>query len=177
MSITAGGHVARAAREGTMLTENCLLGNSGKPSDKPQDFFTDPQGSIQAIGGLTHGYKGTALCLMTEVLTAALSGYGRADPQSQNDDEANTVFIQLDQPQAFSSLQAFKRETAHLRQRCENSRPAKDDEPVRLPGSSAWQKRKTQLQCGVALYPTILPTLQPWAERYGIAMPKPLSAV
>jgi L-lactate dehydrogenase len=46
---------------------------------------------------------------------------------------------------------------------------------VRLPGVSGLRRRETQLRDGIELYPSILPSLQPWSEKLGVAAPTALS--
>jgi len=42
---------------------------------------------------------------------------------------------------------------------------------VRLPGERGLQRCREQIAHGVALYPTIMPTLAVWAEKYGVPVP------
>jgi L-lactate dehydrogenase len=42
---------------------------------------------------------------------------------------------------------------------------------VRLPGERGYQLAASQAQDGVQLHAGILPALQPWARKYGVAMP------
>ena len=175
LSITAGGYVSRALREGRRLPQQCLLDNQGNATDDPAACESDPPGSIMPIGGLDHGYKGYALCLLSEMLTMALGGYGRADDCAA-DGEANSVYIQLIDPAAFGEALAFRRQAAAIRDLCRNSRVAAGAPPVRVPGQRAWQRRSEQLAQGVDLYPSIMRDIQPWAERLGVALPIPLEA-
>ena len=171
MSVTAGGYVARAKREGRKLPQRCLKDSEGKLSDDPAAF--ENGGSILPVGGADHGYKGAALSAMLEVLSMALGGYGRADSGSKGDDEANSVFLQIIDPQAFGPRADFLRQTAALCSLWENSR-SDSDSPVRVPGQRAWSARTKQLRDGVELYPTVMQDLRPWAEKFNVAMPRPL---
>ena len=172
MCITAGGYVSRALREGERLPGKYLKDRNGEVTDDPSVFFADPRGSIMPIGGVSHGYKGYALTLMTEILSMALGGYGRADDSAATDGEANSVFIQMFDPAAFGSLQDFKRQAAEIKNMCENSQVRPGDDPVRVPGQRAWRRRQDQLENGVELYPTIMQDLMPWAEKLGVNMPR-----
>nr|WP_010132182.1 Ldh family oxidoreductase [Microbulbifer agarilyticus] len=170
MSVTAGGYVARAEREGKKLPGQYLKDRDGHLSDDPAAFANG--GSILPVGGADHGYKGAALSAMLEILSMGLGGYGRADSVEQ-DDEANSVFLQIIDPAAFGSAQNFLRQTAaltHLWESCE----ADDGDSVRVPGKRAWNLRSDQLENGVALYPTIAMDLQALAQEYGKAFPHPL---
>ena len=172
MCITAGGYVSRALREGEKLPGNYLKDRNGEVTDDPSVFFADPPGSILPIGGLSHGYKGSALSLMTEILSMGLGGYGRADDSAASDGEANSVFMQMFDPEAFGSLVDFKRQAEAIKSLCENSATRPGDDPVRVPGNRAWKSRQQQLSNGVELFPTIMHDLKPWAEKLGVEMPE-----
>ncbi|WP_346837243.1 Ldh family oxidoreductase [Microbulbifer sp. SAOS-129_SWC] len=171
MSVTAGGYVARAKREGRRLPQECLKDSDGQLSDDPAAFANG--GSILPVGGADHGYKGAALSAMLEVLSMALGGYGRGDRESAADDEANSVFLQIIDPAAFGPRADFLRQTLALCNLWENNR-SDGDAPVRVPGQRAWAARTRQLQNGVELYPSIMGDLQPWADKLNVAMPQPL---
>jgi len=172
MCITAGGYVSRAKREGKLLPGKFLKDARGEASDDPAVFFADPPGSIMPIGGISHGYKGFALTLMTEILSNALGGYGRANDTAATDGEANSVYIQMIDPKAFGSMEDFKRQAEKIKSMCENSATRPGDDPVRVPGKRAWQSREDQLANGVELYPTIMQDLKPWADKLGVRMPE-----
>jgi L-lactate dehydrogenase len=42
---------------------------------------------------------------------------------------------------------------------------------VRLPGERGLQRFREQTANGVALYPTIMPALGVWAQKYGMSVP------
>lgn len=168
MSATAGGYVARAAREGKKLPHAYLKDRNGNISDDPAAFSNG--GSILPVGGADHGYKGAALSAMLEVLSMALSGYGRADDVA-GDDEANSVFLQIIDPKAFGPENRFMRQTGALLQLWEDCE-GDTENPVRVPGQRAWGLRQDQLANGVELYPTIIEDLQSLSEEYAIPMPE-----
>lgn len=168
MSVTAGGYVARAAREGKQLEQAYLKDSNGQLSRDPAAF--EQGGSILPVGGADHGYKGAALSAMLEILSMGLSGYGRAD-EVDKDDEANSVFLQIIDPKAFGAENAFLRQTAALLQLWESCESDGDD-PVRIPGKRAWGLRKEQMAEGVRLYPSIVEDLGKLSDETGIAMPE-----
>ncbi|WGL16497.1 Ldh family oxidoreductase [Microbulbifer bruguierae] len=171
MSVTAGGYVSRAAREGNMLPQQYLKDSDGNLSNDPQAFAQG--GSILPVGGVDHGYKGAALSAMLEVLSMGLGGYGRGDMVA-DDDEANSVFLQIIDPSAFGNSENFLRQTRALMQLWEAC-DSDDDSAVRIPGRRAWQLRKEQLRNGVELYPTIVEDLRGLAESYALDMPPPVN--
>lgn len=171
MSVTAGGYVSRAQREGRKLSGEYLKDSEGNLSDDPAAF--ENGGSILPVGGADHGYKGAALSAMLEVLSMALGGYGRGDEESKGDDEANSVFLQIIDPEAFGPRADFLRQTRALCHLWECSR-SEGGSPARVPGQRAWAARARQLEEGVELYPSIMEDLEPWAEKLGVMPPKPL---
>jgi L-lactate dehydrogenase len=149
-----------------------LKNSAGNLSDDPAAF--DKGGSILPVGGADHGYKGAALSAMLEVLSMALGGYGRGDEESKQDDEANSVFLQIIDPQAFGTQENFIRQTSALCRLWESNR-TENNSPARVPGQRAWKLREQQLKQGVELYPSIMPDLQTWAEKLQVPIPKPLA--
>ena len=141
MAITAGGRVARAAREGCALPEQALKTGDGDVSSDPSVMTSG--GTVMPIGGIGHGHKGHALTLMTEVLTQALSGLGRS--ASPGASEENSVFLQVFDPQAFGPRADYLREVDHLVRAVTGSTPDDPDHPVRVPGQRAWRLRAEQL--------------------------------
>lgn len=173
MSSTAHGQVLKAQREGKMLPHDWLLDNAGKPTNDPAALSTTPPGSILPLGGPDLGYKGFALGLMMEALTAALSGHGRADEPTR---WGNSVFLQLINPVAFGGIDAFLREIDWLTEACRANPVKPGNPPVRLPGSRALQLKAEQLAHGVALDALIVEALRRQSEKFGVPFPEELHA-
>lgn len=173
MSMVAEGQVTRARDLGERLASRCIRTTSGQLSDEPADFYAEPRGTILPIGGADHGYKGYALSILTEALTAGLGGYGRVD-NSASDGEANAVFLQIIDPNAFGAKDRFLREMSSLAVDCRASASVPGGPPVRVPGDRALELRRTQLATGVELHSKILEGIAPWAEKYGLPLPAPL---
>ena len=169
MAITAGGQISRAAREGRRLPEPCLKTADGEATDDPNVMGTDPPGTVMPIGGLGHGHKGYALTLLTEVLSQALGGHGRRDAAGEG--EANSVYLQVMDPTAFSEWDDYLAEVDYLLEACRQAAPDDPGAPVRVPGESAWRRREQALEHGLAPYEGIMEALVPWAERLGVEMP------
>jgi L-lactate dehydrogenase len=151
-AITAGGQVDRAARESRPLPEAALKDTSGQTSADPAVLSRG--GSVMPIGGASHGYKGYALTLMTEILTQVLPGYGVL--AGSGDAGANSVFIQVLDPAAFGDRESYQREMTNLFRRVHASSPDQAEQPVRIPGERAWTQRNRRLAEGVDLYPGVL---------------------
>ena len=165
-STTTNGLTGRLRSEGRRLEQPWVLDADGAPTDDPEALFTDPPGTILPLGGLESGHKGFALGLLVEALTAALGGFGRADP---GEGWGAAVYLQIIDPAAFGGLDAFVRQAGWLADAALSNPPRPGGPPVRLPGARALALREQQRLNGVVLYPGILDALRPWAERLGVA--------
>jgi LDH2 family malate/lactate/ureidoglycolate dehydrogenase len=166
-SLTTNGMTARLHRQGRRLEHAWLLDANGAETNDPSVLFASPPGTLQPLGGTQAGHKGYGLALWVEALTGGLAGHGRADPK---EGWGATVYLQIIDPQAFAGVDAFTRQMQHIAQACSDNPPRTDGPPVRLPGTNGLRKRAARLRDGIALHPEILPALQPWGERYGVAL-------
>jgi LDH2 family malate/lactate/ureidoglycolate dehydrogenase len=57
---------------------------------------------------------------------------------------------------------------------CHGATPRPGVERVRLPGERGLRLKREQRERGVALFPSILPALEPWSRKLGVPMPGPL---
>lgn len=172
MSITTNGMVGRLAKAGAKLPGKWLIDSQGNPTDDPAVTTREPRGWLLPVGGQEYGHKGYALGLMVEAWTQGFGGHGRADPVEGWTGE---VFIQVLDPRLFSGSEAFTRQTGWIADFCRKVPPAPGVERVRLPGENGLALKRRQLAEGVKLHPGVLPALEPWAGKLGVAMPVPLA--
>jgi L-lactate dehydrogenase len=59
----------------------------------------------------------------------------------------------------------------HVVAACHDAKPRAGVARVRLPGEAGMKRLREQREHGIALYPTIMPALVPWAEKLGVAVP------
>jgi L-lactate dehydrogenase len=171
-SAVANGWVRRWNAEKKKLPGKWLVDAKGQLSDDPAALFGPPAGAMLPLGGADLGHKGFALGLMVEVLTAGLSGIGRAsDPKGS---DGTPVFLQIVDPDAFAGKDALRKETSWLAQACRASKTLEPGKKVRMPGDAAMAARRRQIERGVDLYPSIFPELKKWAEKLGLSAPQPL---
>lgn len=167
-STTTNGLTQRLYDAGRHLPHEWLIDNQGRTSNDPAVLFSEPPGAILPLGGMESGHKGFALGLLVEALTAGLGGFGRKDgPQRWG----ASVFMQIINPEAFGGLENFKQETGWLSAACRNAAGLPDGSGVRLPGQRGLELRREYLANGVDLAPTIMPLLEPWAAKLGVALP------
>jgi L-lactate dehydrogenase len=169
-SITSMGYTMQRKRSGEKLPGPWLIDAQGNETDDPNVLWNDPKGALLPLGGLDAGHKGFGLGLMVEALTAGLAGFGRADPA---EGWGGTVFVQVIDPNAFGGLDAFKRQMDFIADAAHSAKPRPDIDRVRLPGERGLKCYREQTANGVALYPTIMPALAPWAEKLSVTPPAP----
>jgi len=169
-SYTTNGMTARLHQAGQKLPHAWIQDAQGNATNDPRVLFEEPKGTLLPTGGLDAGHKGYALALLIEAMTAALTGFGRADPK---EGWGATVFVQALDPRAFGGLDAFRRQMDWLVDACHGATPRTGVERVRLPGERGLALMRDQLERGIALYPTILPSLEPWSRKLGVPMPGP----
>ena len=173
-STTSNAFCQRVATAGERLPGPWVVDGAGRATDDPRVLFDGGGGSVLPLGGVDLGHKGFALALVVEALTSALGGHGRAEDVKR---WGASVFLQLIDPARFAGREAFVRETGFLAQSCASAPVPAGGPPVRLPGQGALARRRRQLADGVALHPTIMPALAPWAERLGVTPPQPIHPV
>ncbi len=169
MSITTNALTNRLSAEKKAYPGQWALDGAGDPTDDPAVLSAKPPGALLPMGGLDHGHKGYALGLLVEALTGGLAGHGRADPK---EGWGASVFVQVMSPALFGGADDFRRQTGYLSAVCRATPARSGFERVRLPGENGLRRRAEQLVQGVALYPSILPALSPWAEKLGVSMPR-----
>jgi len=167
-SYTTNGLTARVFKAGENLPHPWVQDAQGNATADPAVLFKEPKGTLLPLGGLDAGHKGYALALLIEALTAGLTGFGRADP---SEGWGATVFVQVMDPAAFGGRDAFLRQMDWLVGACHDATPRPGGERVRLPGENGMKRYREQSANGVALHPSILPPLAPWAQKLGVAMP------
>jgi L-lactate dehydrogenase len=167
-SITSMGYARQQMLAGKRLPGAWLIDADGSPTSDPAALFDEPTAALLPLGGIDAGHKGFALGLLIEAMTAGLAGHGRADPPAG---WGASVFVQVFDPDAFGGLSAFKRQMDFVADAARKSKPRPGVDRVRLPGERGLQRYREQLADGVALYPTIMPALAPWAQKYAVAPP------
>lgn len=170
-STTTNGMTGRLHRQGRRLPHPWVQDAQGNATDDPAVLFADPPGTILPTGGQDHGHKGFALGLLVEALTAGLGGYGRAEPERR---WGAAVFLQIIDPARGGGQGAFRHQMEALARSCRDSRVADGAPPVRLPGARGLERRRQQLDSGVALAPAILDTLRARSAVLGVAVPEGL---
>lgn len=168
-SSIASGTVLYACEKGEQLKHPWLQDAGGNKTRDPGTFFEDPPSTILPLGGPDTGYKGFALGLLVEALTAGLSGHGR---RQQPDNWGASVFLQLINPGQFGGKQSFRKEMSYLAEACQQS-PSRGDK-IRLPGSRALRLREEQQVKGVRVEKQLVGELKKMEPASNITFPNPI---
>jgi LDH2 family malate/lactate/ureidoglycolate dehydrogenase len=172
-SATTNGLTNRLHKEGGKLPAAWVIDGHGKPTDDPAALFNEPKGTILPLGGMDSGHKGYGFSLLVEALTGGLAGHGRADAR---EGWGATVFLQIIDPRAFGGIDAFNRQMGAVSRQCHASKPAQSGQAVRTPGERGLMLAREQREKGMNLYPSVVPALQPWAQKLKVALPKELNS-
>lgn len=169
LSMTAAGKVRKAIAEQQPLPYPALITAEGNYTADATTFLDDPASVLAPLGGEQLGYKGTGLCLFSELWTLGLSQLGRHQEQAGLD--ANTVWVQVVDPSAFGDPEEFKNQAQAMVDGIHATTPINLQQPVRVPGEGAFKVRDEQLQHGVAYTAALWRQLEKVAEQTGIPLP------
>jgi L-lactate dehydrogenase len=170
-SYTTNSMTHRLHQAGGKLPHAWVQDAQGNATDDPAVLFREPKGTLLPLGGHEAGHKGFGLALLIEAMTGGLAGMGRADP---SEGWGATVFVQALDPAAFGGRDAFLRQMDWLVRACHDATPRPGGDGVRIPGERGMACWRDQQAHGVALHPTIVPALAPWAAKLGVALPDAL---
>lgn len=164
----------RLLRAGTQYDEAPLIDGEGFPSSDPAVLTASPPGAILPLGGTSNGHKGFALALIIEALSNALAGAGRLARSDRNEPMGSSSFILLIDPAAFAG-DGYTAEMETLASWLKATPPVEGSDGVRLPGERALAGRRDFLANGIILHPDVLPHVEPMAEKFGLALPGPIT--
>ena len=119
------GAVRYTLNTGALLPVDTLRNAEGVPTRDPHDLYTDPQGTIQPLGGATAGYKGTALGVLVELMSTIMAGESPVDEERGGNNMTLVAFaIDNDFPEEMKTYCEYVR----------SSRSVAPEHPVMMPG-------------------------------------------
>lgn len=138
--------VRKALKLGKRLLPGLAIDKKGKPT-------TDPAAAIEGALLPFGGYKGSALALVTEILTKTMFGI---NPQDKTKANRGYLFIFFN-PAAFTKIGLFKSRVSSLARHIKQSRKAMGVKEIFLPGERAeGLRRKNKNRTYINLDPAIL---------------------
>jgi len=149
-------------RSGQLAPENVFMDKHGHPTRDPG--VVADGGSIFHLGGEHYGYRGYALSLWAEALTAMAGGSANnpAVPDRQS------FCLTVSDPEAFAGGDYYYREMSRFVAHVKGSRLRPGFEAILLPGERAQRAAEEAEARGVAVEDRLVAMLDEVAERNGL---------
>jgi uncharacterized oxidoreductase len=158
-SATPEGRIRFLRNQGLPAAEGLLRDAEGRPSTDPNVLYADPPGTLQPLGGLDLGHKGSALGLLVEMMGTLLAGEAVDDAGRDN----NLTLVAIRPPAGFVERAAGLVDHVHGRAPIDPARP-----PL-LPGELEARTRATTTT--VLVDPSTWDAIQSRASAKGVALP------
>ena len=162
-SAAAGGKIRLARAREQQLPPGWLIDAEGRATTDPAAL--DQGGALLPLGADV-GFKGTALSVMVEILSALLTGLGfGVEPTGRHNDGC---FIAVFKVAAFRDLATFKREVAEFAAYLKETPTAEGFSEVFYPGELEHLRRVERLRDGVDVEDATWSSLLALGEKYGV---------
>ena len=145
-SVVAEGKVRLKKNAGQPVPDGWIIDNQGRPSNDPEDLYTDPRGAILPFGGIV-AHKGYALGVMVDVLSGALSGAGCS--YSSTCRLGNAMFFTVIDIEKFVTRDEFLEQVAILERHLRSSPTAPGFDEILLPGEPELRTQERRLRDGI----------------------------
>ncbi|HPD16340.1 MAG TPA: Ldh family oxidoreductase [Planctomycetota bacterium] len=157
------GKVRAMIRRGESAPENLFMDQEGHPTRDPR--VVPDGGTIFHLGGERYGYRGYALSLWAEALTAMAGG------SANNPDvpDRQTFCLTVTDPEAFAGGDYYYREMARFVAHLKSSRLRPGFDAVRLPGERAQRAAEEAETHGILVEGRLVELLNETAKRNGLA--------
>ena len=162
-SIMAMGKVGPVIRAGGKFDEDLFLDAAGNPTSDPAVMRQG--GSMLFTGGMTRGYKGYALSLWSEALTA-MAGGRTNNPENPSRQAFNLTVID---PEAFAGREAYRMEMDAFLKRMRDCPLRPGFTEIRLPGERGRRALADAREKGVPLEDDMIDALNELARKNGLA--------
>jgi uncharacterized oxidoreductase len=153
-AVTAEGKLQVARNQGVKVPDGWIM--------DAKDFYGPPWGAILPFGG----YKGYGLCLITEILSGALTG-GECSQFGKDRLEQNMLSILID-PVKLGTAETFDAECARFIDFVKSCPPAEENGEVLTPGELEDRNREQRTREGIELDETTWAQICETAESCGV---------
>jgi LDH2 family malate/lactate/ureidoglycolate dehydrogenase len=150
---------------GNQAKEPLFIDKDGNPSTDP--LAVDGGGAILPTGGHNYGYKGTALSLWIEAMSAA-AGFPTANDQKKGGQNVHIFALKIDPLGGLDHYQQMMEEFIPF---VLSSSPAADSSGPKLSGSRGWKAIKEARIKGIPLDDSLTKKLKELSEEYGQTLP------
>ncbi len=170
-SATAFGKTRIAYLAGEHMPEGMLQDFEGNPATDPAVIWEAPEGAILPMGG-AQGYKGFALSMMVDCLTAGLSG-GFTPPAPDGAPYVNNVLVTVWNPETFDGLAHMREQARQYIDFVKSSEPIDPARPIRIPGERSKAEKEKREREGIPLSQGAYEAIAKLSEKLGVTVPKP----
>lgn len=161
-AVTAEGKLQVARNKGVTVPDGWIMDAEGNPTNDPKEFYGPPFGAILPFGG----YKGYGLCLVTEILSGALTG-GECSQFGKDRLEQNMLTMLID-PVKLGTSEAFDAECSRFLDFVKTCPPAEENGEVLTPGELEDRNRAQRIAEGIELDDTTWSQICATAESCGV---------
>ncbi len=147
-------------RENQKAPEYAFLDKDGNPTNDPN--VVPNGGTLLFFGGLNYGYKGYALSLWIEALTAMVGGSAN-NPESPT---RQTIILLVIDPEAFEGKQYYYQEIERFLKHVKMSKLRPGFKEIRFPGERALKEQDKSLNEGIAVDVEVLHSIRELSKKY-----------
>jgi LDH2 family malate/lactate/ureidoglycolate dehydrogenase len=166
-SAIAAFKIRLAALKGEKIPEGIALTKDGRPTTDPKEAY---EGILLPFGG----YKGYAISLAIEVLSAILSGGTLSKYVINHPSTQGGFFMLVIDPTAFRDYSDYLRDIDSLVRILKNCKPAQGSNEVLLPGEPEDRNYEERLRNGIPIDLSTWKLLTDVAKELGVELPKTL---
>lgn len=160
------GRQMQMKERGERSEEPIFIDKEGRSSTDPQ--CVDAGGAILPAGGPVYGYKGTALSLWIEAMSAA-AGFQTSNPDGKGGQNVHLFALKID---ALGGLESYHRLMEELIPFVLSSGPAAGSNGPQLSGACGRKSLETARSHGIPLKGRLVDTLEKLAKEFGLSAPR-----
>jgi len=164
-SIISNGQMGKLKREGRQAPEPIFLGPDGELSADPA-VNTSERRCMLPLGGVHYGFKGSAMSVWIELLTAAAGG-DAANPEAPGAQSLHLLCLTRD---ALGGRADYEAECARFLEFITGGPVREGAQPFRIPGERGWAALQRARQEGLALQPEFAAKMEEWAQTYELPL-------
>lgn len=152
-TVVAEGKVRSYLQQGKPVPIGWIRDAQGRDTTDPMDLYREPQGTMLPLGGLSGGAKGSALSIMTDILSIALANtdYWTCLEEGREPDSESGIFLLAINPDGFFGREAFMRQCKRHGDWFKSAAPVPGVEEVLLPGEYEYSFISDRSENGIEL--------------------------
>ena len=135
-TVVAEGKLRTYIQKGLPVPEGWIRDGHGNDSTDPNDFYKEPKGTIYPLGGKSGGAKGSALGIMANLFSVALSNddYWTCLKEGKKITSENSLFLFAVDPDCFCGREVYEKQVKNHSDYIKSAKPATGFDEVLMPG-------------------------------------------